>query len=394
MKRIIKLLALAATLAVFAVPVLAQKQECTDDNKGTWYKTFYDNYKGDAAAQKIAYDNAKLYLDSCPADPNDKQAAFMQKFVDAVNASRQKASTGKEFEKAVADKKYADQVRLGKELLNSDPDNADINTILGIAGLADGTLLRDSATYAAKAIQLIDSGKALKAYPHDQALAYLNWTIAKSKLATAPADAITDLLKVAKIESDAKKNPQLYIDLAAAYETGPRAKLSAEYKASVKPDGTETDQSKVILENLNHVIDNQIDAMARAAAFTSDAAKKKEIVTDLAALYKYRNKDASDANVTELVAGVVSKPIPEPPTPITSLPATTPVTTPAGTPATNNSGNGGGAKSTGNNLTNTSNPGGNKTGTGATTATQTGSSKPAASPTPLTKKPRLNHRRG
>jgi hypothetical protein len=394
MKRIIKLLALAATLAVFAVPVLAQKQECTDDNKGTWYKTFYDNYKGDAAAQKIAYDNAHLYLDNCAKDPNDKQAAFMQKFVDAVDARDKKAKLAKEFDEAVVNKKYADQMRVGKELLTYDPDNVDINTILGIAGLADGSLLKDSVTYAAKGMQLIDSGKPLKSYTHDQALAFLNWTIGKSKLATAPADAITDLLKVAKIESDAKKNPQLYLDLAAAYESGPRAKLSSEYTASLKPDKTETDQSKVILENLNHVIDNQIDAMARAAAFTSDAAKKKEIVTELAALYKYRNKEATDANVTELVASVVSKPIPEPPTPITSLPTTTPVTTPAATPATNNSGNGGGAKSTGNNLTNTSNTGGNKTGTGATTATQTGSSKPAASPTPLTKKPRLNYRRG
>ena len=394
MKRIIKLLALAATLAVFAVPTLAQKQECTDDNKGTWYKTFYDNYKGDAAAQKVAYDNAKLYLTSCPADPNDAQARFMQKFVDAVEKMMDKANTGKQFETAVTSKNYADQMKYGKLLLATDSDNVDVNTILGIAGLAEGSLLRDSATYAAKAIQLIDTGKPLKAYPHDAALAYLNWTIGKSKLATAPADAITDLLKVAKIETDAKKNPQLYLDLAAAYESGPRAKLSNEYTASLKPDKTETDQSKIILENLNHVIDNQIDAMARAAAFTSDAAKKKEIVTDLAALYKYRNKEATDANVTELVASVVSKPIPEPPTPITSLPATTPVTTPAATPATNNGGNGGGAKSVGNSLTNTSTTGGTKTGNGATTGTQTGSSKPAASPTPLTKKPRLNHRRG
>jgi len=394
MKRIIKLLALAATLAVFAVPTLAQKQECTDDNKGTWYKTFYDNYKGDGAQQKVAYDNAKLYLDSCPADPNDAQAKFMQKFVDLVNASRQKASTGKEFEKAVADKKYSDQMRLGKELLATDADNVDINTILGIAGLADGTLLKESATYAAKAIQLIDSGKPLKAYPHDQALAYLNWTIGKSKLASAPPDAITDLLKVAKIESDVKKNPQLYLDLAAAYEAGPRAKLSKDYTDSLNPaDKTETDQSKVILENLNRVIDNQIDAMARAAAFTSDAAKKKEIVTELATLYKYRNKGATDANVTELVASVVSKPIPEPPTPITSL--QTPGTTPTGTPATNNGGNGtttgGGAKPAGNNMSNT---GGIKTNTGASTVTQSGSSKPAPSPTPLTKKPPVKYRRG
>src|SRR5437588_7477265 len=138
MKRIIKLLVLAAMLAVFAVPTLAQKQECTDDNKGTWYKTFYDNYKGDGAAQKVAYDNAKLYLDSCPADPNDKQAAFMQKFVTAYEGSQKKAQLAKGFEKAVANKNYPDQMKVGKELLVNDPDNVDVNTILGIAGLADG----------------------------------------------------------------------------------------------------------------------------------------------------------------------------------------------------------------------------------------------------------------
>ena len=113
---------------------------------------------------------------------------------------------------------------------------------------------------------------------------------------------ITDLLKVAKLESEVKKKPELYLDLAAAYESGPRAKLSEEYTASLKPDKTETDQSKVILANLNGVIDNQIDAEARAAALTTDAGKKKEIVTELTSLYKYRNKTATDANVTELVA--------------------------------------------------------------------------------------------
>jgi len=393
MKRIIKLLALAATLAVFVVPTLAQKQECTDDNKGTWYKTFYDNYKGDAAAQKVAYDNAHLYLDSCPADPNDAQAKFMQKFVTAVDEQRRKAKLAKDFDEAVLNKKYADQMRLGKELLGFDADNADINTILGMAGLADASLLNDSAQYARKAIQLIESGKPLKTYPKDQALAYLNWTIGKSQITSAPADAITSLLKAANANSDVKKSMQLYLDLNTAYENGPRAKLSEEYKGKT-PNGTETPESKLVLENLNQVIDRQIDALARATAVATNPADKKAAMDALAALYKYRNQGASDANVTELVASVLSKPIPEPPTPISSLPTTTPATTPAGTPATNNGGNGGGAKPVGNNLTNTSNTGGNKTGTGATTGTQTGSSKPAASPTPLTKKPRLNHRRG
>ena len=382
MKRIIKTLALAATLAVVAIPALAQSQECNDDNKGTWYGTFYKNYKGDAAAQKVAYDAAKTYLGACAADPADKQAAFMKKFVDLMDASLGKANSGKAFQDAVAAKKYDDEMKYGKEVLATDPENVDVLSIMGVAGLAQGSVLNESATDAEKAIQMIESGKPLKAYTHDQALAYLNWTIGKSKLASAPVDAIPYFLKSAKLESEVKKNPQLYLDLSAAYETGPRAKLSKDYKDSLKPDQTESDQSKVILENLNRVIDNQIDAMARAAAL-APADAKKTIVGDLSALYKYRNKGATDASVTELVANVLSKPIPDVPTPVTSVPSTptTPGSNTTGTSATNGNGgtNGGTAK-----------PAGTVTGTnnGATKTGATGTGAPAS------KRPRLNHSRG
>jgi hypothetical protein len=258
----------------------------------------------------------------------------MQKFVDKYDANVSKATVGKSFEDAVKNKNYADEMKFGKQVLANDPDNADVNAILGIAGLGDKNLLNESATYAAKAIQLIESGKPIKAYKHDQALAYLNWTIGKSKLQSAPADAINDLLKAAKFDSEVNKNPQLYLDLSAAYESGPRAKYSNDYTASLNPDKTETAQSKVILENLNRVIDNQIDAMARAAA-TAPADAKASIVAELSKLYKYRNKTATDANVTELVASVMSKPIPDMPTPVTSVPSTP---TPTSTPATGSGG--------------------------------------------------------
>jgi len=330
MKRIIKLLALVAVVAVFAIPAIAQADQCNDENKGAWYKTFYDNYKGDPAAQKVAYDSAKKYLTTCPADPADRQAAYMKKFVDLVEGKKAEADAGKACNDAVTAKKYADEMKLCKDVLAKDPDNVNVNTILGVAGLAEASVLPESANYARKAMQLIESGKPVTAYTHDQALAYLNWTIAKSKLASAPADAITDLLKVAKFETEVKKNALLYLDLSAAYEAGPRAKYSTEYTASLNPDKTESAQSKVILENLNRVIDNQIDAMARAAA-TAPADSKAGIVAELAKLYKYRNKDATDAKVTELVASVLSKPIPDVPTPVTSLPTPTPTSTPATT---------------------------------------------------------------
>jgi len=385
MKRTIKLLALAAALAVFAVPALAQNDQCTDENKDLWYaKTFLPNFKGDAAQQKTAYDAAKKYIDACGLD--DQYAKYMKRvLVDPMDANNKTADIGKQFDAAVKSNKYSDQMRIGKQLLATDADNVDINVILGIAGLGDASLLNESVSYAQKAISLIDSGKTPKVYTRDQALAYLDWTIAKSKLTSAPADAIGDLLKVAKLESDVKKTPQLYIDIAAAYETGPRAKLSDEYTASLKPDKTEPDPSKVILENLNRVIDNQIDAMARAAALTTDAGKKQAIVTELTALYKYRNKTATDANVTELVANVLSKPIPDAPTPVTSVPGPSP----SSTPATNGNGstNGGtnnGSKPAGTNMTsNTPATGKGTTSTG--TGTTGGTAKPTATPTPQRK---------
>lgn len=392
MKRIIKLLALTATLAVAAIPAFAQADQCNEDNKGAWYKTFFDNYKGTVEQQKTAYDAAMKYINACPDDPADAQRKYMKKFVDLVDKAKGDADTGKKFQDAIGSKKYDDQMTYGKLLLAKDPDNVDVNAILGIAGLSQGTLLPESATYARKAISLIEGGKPIKAYSHDQALAYLNWTIGRSQLTSAPNDALKSLLTAAKLESEVKKNAQIYLDINGAYELGPRKTLSDEYKAKQGAGGTETPESKLVLENLNQVFDRQIDALARAAATATDAAKKKEAMDDLTTLYKFRNKGATDANVNELVASVLSKPLPDLPTPITTLPTATPAATPAATPGTNGAGSGttnGGAKPAGNTTSgNSFNSGttnsGNKTGNAAT-----GTTAPAGN-----KRPRLNHRRG
>src|SRR5437762_8681333 len=157
MKRTIKFLALAAVLAVFAAPALAQKQECTDENKAKWYQTFLDNRKGD---QKVAYDAAKMYLDNCPADPNDAQAKYMkEKFVEPYEVLQKQAGVGKDFENAVAKKDYPNQIRLGKQILEKEPDNAPVNIIMGVVGLYDPNSLADSAVAAKKAISLIEAGK-------------------------------------------------------------------------------------------------------------------------------------------------------------------------------------------------------------------------------------------
>src|SRR6266576_6378843 len=109
--KLIKLLALAAIVAVFAIPAIAQADQCNDENKAAWYKTFYDNYKGEPAAQKTAYDSAKKYLGACPDDPNDAQAKFMKKFVDLMEKNKAMGETAKACDDAVKNKRYADEMK-------------------------------------------------------------------------------------------------------------------------------------------------------------------------------------------------------------------------------------------------------------------------------------------
>jgi hypothetical protein len=393
MKRTTILLTVAVMLAAFAVPVLAQTKECNDENKAAWYDTFLKNYKGEPPQQKIAYDAAKLYLTSCPADPADKIADFMKnKFVVPYEAMTAGVTLKKQFEDAYKAKNYADEIKLGKQIVATEPDNSAVYIMMGVAGLGDESLLNDAAESAKKAIDLVQTGKPFAPYESkDKALAALTYVIARSKLKTSPAEAIPYLIQAAKYDSDLKKNPQVYLDLAAAYNDGPRAKLTEEYKSKIGPNQTETPESKLAFANLSQVLDRQIDAWARAAAL-ADAANKTAIMGDLTELYKYTHK--TDAGLNELVANVLSKPIPNIPTPLTSLPASTPSSTPAtGGSTTNGSGqtgNGGGTKSGGSTGAATS----GQTKTGSISVSGTGSAKPAASPTPANKKPRLNHRRG
>ena len=378
--------------AAFAAPAWAQAKECNDEFKAATYQKWYDNRKDH---QDVAFQATEEYLATCPND-DSAYATAIKKFNTAYKELRDASATKKQFEEAVTKKNYADQIRLGKQIIATEPDQSAVYIIMGLAGLGDPALLNESSQYAKKAIEMIEAGKPFAPYAtKDQPLAFLNYEVGKAVLKTAPAEAIPYFLKAARLESDLKKNPQLYLDLATAYAQGPRAKQSEDYKQfQGKPESPE---SKLALANINQVIDRQIDALARAAAL-ADAANKKAIMDALTDEYKDRNQ--STAGVNELVAGILSKPLPEAPTPLTSLPST-PSSTPANNstgPANNSTGatgsaqpgTTGGTKPAGNGATSTGVP--TKTNSSAT-GTPAGGAKPAATPTPI-KKPRSNHRRG
>jgi hypothetical protein len=151
------------------------------------------------------------------------------------------------------------------------------------------------------------------------AIAYLNYTVGTLTLPSEPTSAVTYLIKAAQIETPLKKSPYTYAYIAGAYETGDYAKQSEYYKSNFAGKD-ETPESKLALANINQIIDRMIDAYARAVALAGNdpkfASPKSSWNESLRTWYKFRN--GSDAGMSEMVANILTKPLPPVPVRLTS----------------------------------------------------------------------------
>ncbi|MGH9932221.1 MAG: hypothetical protein ACREA9_23715 [Pyrinomonadaceae bacterium] len=412
MKKTIRVFAIYASLALLPAfanvielkaqtPAAAPTQgQCTPENKLAWYTEFRKLFKTEQAK---AYELAQKYL-ACPAEPGEESIRnYLQNtFVAVIDKARR---TPRVTELVYDKKDYAKAFELGKQVLADEPDNVKVLMDLAYAGyLANSakvdTFSGDSLIYAKKAIQLIQSGGVPDNWvPYankDEALSYLNNTIGVLTIQKNPSEALPYFLKAGQLEGKLKKEPITYGYIGDAYQSGPYDKLSAEY-TRLYQGKDETPESKLALENINQVVDRMIDAYARAVSLSGNEAanqgRKKAWLETLTTWYKYRHNQ-SDGGLTDLIAGVMSKPLPPEPTPLTTLPAAAPTT--STTPATGSSTTAGSTAAPGT----VAAPATNKTTTPAvpsamtttpkttTTAAQTASTKPVAKP-----KTRNNHRR-
>ena len=283
---------------------------------------------------------------ACPAEAGEEPAVnYLKNYVALIEKARR---TPKVTELVYAKKDYAKAFELGKQVLTEEPENIKILIDLSYAGYLAAvskvdTYNSDSINYSKKAMQLIQSGTAPQNWvPYsdkDEALAYLNNTIGVLTIGKNPSEALPYLLKAAQLEGKLKKQAITYGNIGDAYQSGPYDRLSADYKAKFEGKD-ETPESKLALENINQVIDRMIDAYARAVALSgndpANQAIKKAWMDTLSTWYKYRHNQ-SDAGLNDLIASVLSKPLPPEPTPLTSLPAsasTTGTSTSAGMTAT------------------------------------------------------------
>lgn len=366
-----------------AAPAAPQGQ-CTDESKAAWYADFTKNRTTDA---KAAYEAGKKYLTACPTEEG-QIPAYLKKWVAAYEKEARKLKLNDLF---IRERKYAEAMTLAKELLADEPENVTPLIYLGYGGYVVAVTTKnesgnaDAANYTRKAIQAIESGKAPENWSpfksKDDALGYLYYSLGYLERASNTTSALANFIKAATFDSEIKKNPQTYVFITASYEAE-YAKQSAEYERLYKGKD-ETPESKLAVANINQLVDRIIDALARAVASAgTDAAgqqSKAVWLARLTELYKFRNNN-SDAGLNEMIAGVMAKPIPPVPTPLTSLPAapatsTTPATNPTGSPA-NAATTAPAAKPA------------TTTAPKTTTAAETATTKPATKP-----KSRNNHRR-
>ena len=364
MKKLITFLGICITVAILALPVAArnfiaqpdiafQDAACTDEAKEALYASFLKNRADDQAK---AYDDAKKYL-ACPTtgitEAQNKIVEYLKKWV----AKYEELTRASRFQDLLYNqKKYPEAYALGKEILTAQPENLKVTIDLGVNGYLVGPLKNASLTaealqHAKNALAALEAGKNVddwKPLPSkDVAIAYLNYSIGALTVETDPTNALKYLIKAAQFETPLKKSPYTYAYIAGAYETGPYAKMSEEYK-KIYSGKDETPESKLMLANINQLVDRMIDGYARAvAAAGADAnfAQPKAVWNEsLTTWYKYRN-NGQTTGLDQMVAGIMSKPLPPEPTPLTSLPVSTPAATPASNSGTGD-GNGAAASAT------------------------------------------------
>jgi hypothetical protein len=392
MKKLITFFSICSTVAILALPVAArnfiaqpdtafQDAACTDEAKEALYASFLKTRSDDPAK---SYDDAKKYL-ACPTTGITEAQTKIVDYLKKWTAKYEEVTKASRLPDLLYNqKKYPEAYALGKEILASQPDNLKVMIDLGANGYLVGplnnpALSAEALQYAKNALAALDAGKTVddwKPLPSKEvAIAYLNYSIGTLSLQADPTNALKNLIKAAQFETPLKQSPYTYAYIAGAYETGPYAKLSEEYKATFGGKD-ETPESKLMLANINQLVDRMIDGYARAVALATkpEFEKSKAVWNEsLTTWYKYRNNGQA-TGMDQLIAGILSKPLPPEPTPLTSLP---PTATPAATP-----GNGvGTANGTGVGAANGTGVGAaNGTGVGnraASTTTPAGTTKPA-----------------
>jgi hypothetical protein len=307
--------------------VRAQQPYVTDDEvKVNTYKKFVDNRVPNPA---VAYQAARDYVARYGKE-EDQYTKYLKSWIAAYEEDErnrrltaERADREQQLLGSFTTKDYAKSYGLAKQVLADNPDNVRVLIALGYGAVAASTEARnesfnaDAAKYAARAIQLVGSGKIPETWApfksKEDVLGSLHYALGFYALKTNPDVAIQSFITAAQVDADRRNAPSTYYYLAAAYQSGPYKRLSDDYSKRFA-NQPESAESKAALDNINRVVDKMIDAYARAVALAGsnpqNQAAKAQWMTQLTNFYKFRHNN-SDAGLTEYIAGVLKTPLPQ-----------------------------------------------------------------------------------
>jgi hypothetical protein len=222
------------------------------------------------------------------------------------------------FYKAYNEKDYAKTFEIGRQILSIEPENFAILATLARAGyfsaLAGNKHLNSAAVSSIKtALGLIEANKVNTPDPFnslEEGQGFLNYVLGFLLQEGSPTEAAAALLKAAQF-GGTKSEPTTYYYLAGAILKAEYEPLAEEYRKT-HAGKDETPEGKAMFERLMGIGNRAIDAYARAIALSTkpeQAKFKNQVLAEVTELYKSFHNN-SDAGLTEVIATVLSKPIP------------------------------------------------------------------------------------
>ena len=318
-----RFLLMSALIAVFAFGnALAQDPRnptmtsgYNDSEKEALYARFNDYRRNpNPEQQRFAYPTAKDYLRRWGGETN-AGTKEIQRFV----IEYERAMHGRELLAAYNGGNFAKVFEMGRSAVKADPEDFNALSLLveaahdsAVAGKTG--FIAEATDYARRAIKLLEGGKVSKPDPFksmEVARGFLNFALGNFVKDENPVEAAAAYEKAVKSDSPYHTDPAAYHRLGASILKGEFAQLSNEYNQKYGGQKESAEQA-AMFKRINHLVEQTIDAYARAVALSTKPEQKdarEKILTQLTAIYKNFHNN-SDAGLSELIATVLSKPLP------------------------------------------------------------------------------------
>lgn len=307
---------LAGSSVCFAQRNPTMTSQLDDADREQLYARFAENKKVPVAErQKLAYEAARDYVKRYSGE-QDSHLGEMRRFVQEY----ERAMGNFDIHEAFSAGKIAKAFELGRALLKKNPENFYVLSTLVQAGYinalkGDPTFVQESIDAAQRAIAIAESDKFTNADPFSNvadARGFLNFALGTFEISLAPEKASTAFVQAVKSGSSYKDNPLTYNLLGISILKGEYAQVSADYntKFGNKPPSPE---QEAMLKRIIQLGERAIDAYARSVALSTKPEQQEartKMLGQLTQLYKNFH-NGTDTGLTELIAGVLSKPLPE-----------------------------------------------------------------------------------